>query len=245
MVTGSDMNASEVLANRDLLNRLGYGIFDLAWGTSGYGFENVRNFSYVIAPDYDPKIYRHKVFDATGHYYNNQLAREVWYKLLEHKIKLCQEAGHEIELKTVAQDWLAKYSHAFFKDWTFHQAEIPTRIRYWEEPREKWSGVIFGHLVPQLKLLLDAGFTLGEISKATLTALKLKTGGLFYMRLVTSLLGYTLSSPEETEKTWQEIQQHQQYLDKQQGHAVDLHYAILDYYRRLNFMLAIEHGEDF
>ena len=239
------MNASEVLANRDLLNRLGYGIFDLAWGSSGYGFENVRNFSYVIAPDFDPKIYRHKVFEATGHYYNNQLAREVWYKLLAHKIKLCREAGHEIELKTVAQDWLANYSHAFFKEWTFHQAEIPTRIRYWQEPNEKWSGVIFGHLVPQVKILLDAGFRLSEIIRAAFIALKPERGGVYYMRLVANLLGYTLSTPEETEKTWYEIQNHKQYLDRQQGREVGFHEAILDYYRRLNLLLAIEQGEEF
>src|SRR6476469_2636497 len=99
MAVSGDINASQVLADRTLLNRLGYGIFDLEWGSSGYGFENVHDFSYVIAPDLDPKIYRHKVFEMTGHYYNNTLAREIWYQLLEHKVKLSREAGREIALK--------------------------------------------------------------------------------------------------------------------------------------------------
>src|SRR5689334_1947317 len=100
-----DITAGEVFEDREMLERLGYGIFDVAWGKSGVGFENVRDFSYVVADDKDPKIYRRKVFEMLGRYYDNGLAKAMWNKFIDHKWVLSERAGHEIDLQTAAQDW--------------------------------------------------------------------------------------------------------------------------------------------
>lgn len=244
MSVGGDINASEVLVQRDLLNRLGYGIFDLEWGTSGYGFENVKNFSYVVEPDIDPKIYRHKVFEMTGHYYEIQLAREMWYEFLRHKLAMSQAAGRDVDLKTAAQDWFNRHSHAFLKDWAFHQATAPLRFRSRSEPRKNKSAIVIGGLFPGLRELLDAGFEVRDIIGAAWKARKPYRGGMFYMRLVAGLTGHLFTTTEEAQRCWQEILEHRQYLEKKAGQAVDLRRAILDYYRRLSLLEEIERGEE-
>lgn len=164
-----DITAAEVYADREMLNRLGYGIFDVSFGSfGGVGFENVKDFSYVIAQDQDDKLYRQKVYELTGHYYPNRLAKAIWDKFIDHKWVLSERAGHEVDLPTAAQDWMEKYSHDFLKDWTFHQPEVPQRFRYQNEPRKGVVGLMAGALIPHWRELLDAGFTITDIARAAL-----------------------------------------------------------------------------
>ncbi len=169
-----DITAGEVFEDREMLNRLGYGIFDLAWGTSGVGFENVRDFTYVIGQDKDPKIYRLKVYELLGRYYDNTLAKALWNKIIEHKWVLSERAEKEIDLKTAAVDWFQNYGHPFLKDWTFRRAQVPNRIRNKAEARVSALGSMAGYLVPNLRELLENGFTVTDIIKAALTTRPLR-----------------------------------------------------------------------
>ncbi|HEX2912858.1 MAG TPA: DUF4032 domain-containing protein [Chloroflexia bacterium] len=161
-----DITAAEVFSDREMLNRLGYGIFDITFGESGVGFENVKDFSYVVAQDEDPKLYRRKVFELTGHYYSNDLAKALWNKFIDHKWVLSEKAGHEVNLAEAAQDWVKNYSHQFLKEWTFKQREVPERIRNKHEPQKGLLGVAAHAVMPNLRELLDAGFSITDVARA-------------------------------------------------------------------------------
>ncbi len=168
-----DITAKEVYEDRELLNRLGYGIFDVQWGSDGsIGSENIKDFSYVVAQDDDPRLYRHRVFQLVGRYYPNRLAKVIWDKFIEHKWVLSERAGREVDLKEAAEDWLANYSHAFLKEWTFKQAEVPERIRYRSEPRKSWFGIMTGVVFPNLRQLFDAGFSVTDVLFAAFRGVK-------------------------------------------------------------------------
>jgi len=167
-----DITADEVYKDREMLNRLGYGIFDVAWGKSGVGFENVRDFSYVVAQDKDPKIYRRKVFELLDRYYDNDLAKAMWYKFIDHKWVMSERVGQEVDLKTAAQDWFDTHGHAFLKEWTFRLPEVPNRIRYQAEPNRGFLGIMAGFLRRDLRELLEAGFSVTDIAKAAVLARK-------------------------------------------------------------------------
>ncbi|MDB5081874.1 MAG: hypothetical protein JWP00_3798 [Chloroflexi bacterium] len=171
MVQGN-ITADEVYKDRKMLERLGYGIMDVAWGSSGVGFDNIRNFSYVIAQNQDPKLYRRMVFEILGSYFDNALAKEMWGKFIDHKWVISERAGREIDLVTAAKDWFREHGHDFLKDWTFRQEEVPERIRNIGEPRKDLSGLVAGYLFPELRELLDAGFSVTDIAIA---AVKSKT----------------------------------------------------------------------
>jgi|GEM_PF-2437732 len=163
-----DVTAADVYADRELLNRLGYGIFDVQFTKDGtVGFENIRNFAYLVAQHDDPRLYRRKLFDLVGRYYPNKSAKQIWDKIVDHKWVLSEQAGHEVDLKTAAEDWIQKYSHDFLKEWTFQQPKVPFRIRNHHEPRKSWFGIVTGFLFPNLRELLDAGFTVTDILVGT------------------------------------------------------------------------------
>jgi hypothetical protein len=163
-----DIRASEVFKDRELLNRLGYGIMDVEWGKGEIGSENILDFSYIIAQDQDPKFYRRLVYDLTGRYFTNDLGKEIWDKFIEHKWVLSERASREIDLKTAAEDWLTHYSHDFLKEWTFTHPVLTTRIRSAHEPRRGWLGGLASLAVPPLGELLDSGFTVSNVAAAVL-----------------------------------------------------------------------------
>jgi hypothetical protein len=134
-----DIRAGEVFKDRELLNRLGYGIMDVEWGKGEIGSENILDFSYIIAQDQDPKFYRRLVYDLTGRYFSNDLGKEIWDKFIEHKWVLSERANREIDLKTAAEDWLTHYSHDFLKEWTFSHPVLTTRIRSAHHAEAGWE----------------------------------------------------------------------------------------------------------
>ncbi len=168
-MTHGDINADEVYNDREMLNRLGYGIFDINFGKSGVGFENIKDFSYVVAQDEDPKLYRRKVFNLIGHYFPNPLAKVLWDKFVDHKWVLSERAGYEIGLKVAAEDWFENYRHTFLKEWTFSQAEIPERIRNQSEPGRGMLDIVMGLMLPNLRDLLNAGFSVTDIARAAIS----------------------------------------------------------------------------
>ena len=163
-----DIRASEVFEDREMLNRLGYGIMDVEWGKGEIGSENVRDFSYVVAQDQDPKFYRRMVYDLIGRYFSNDLAKVLWDKFIDHKWVLSERAHREIDLKTAAQDWMQNYSHNFLKEWTFTHAVPTSRIRGSHEPSRGFMGSVVSQVVPPLGELLDSGFTVINVIAAAL-----------------------------------------------------------------------------
>jgi hypothetical protein len=189
-----DITAGEVFEDREMLNRLGYGIFDLAWGRDGVGFENVHDFSYVVGENKDPKIYRRKVFEIMGRYYDNDLAKAIWNKFIEHKWVLSEQVGHEIDLRTAAHDWFKNYGHAFLKEWTFRRPEVPKRIRNQREPRKGLLSIVAGFLLPDLRDLLDAGFSVTDIVKARRFArkpIRRRSGGNWRSQMLHGVPGFS------------------------------------------------------
>ena len=170
MPSRGDISASEVYADREMLNRLGYGIFDVTFGKDGgVGFENVRDFSYVVAQDDDPRLYRRKVYELIGRYYPNRLAKELWDKFINHKWVMSERAGYEIDLITAANDWFNRHGHQFLKEWTFRQSVVPTRIRNQSEPSTGMLGVVASRLFPNLRELLNAGFSITDVARAAVS----------------------------------------------------------------------------
>ena len=168
-MAGGDIQANEVYADREMLNRLGYGIFDVNFGSSGVGSENIRDFSYVVTQDEDAKLYRRKVFNSIGLYYPNDLAKLIWNKFIDHKWVMSEQVGQEVDLRVAAQDWFDKHSHAFLKEWTFQQPAVPIRFRTQSEPGKGLLGLMTGAIVPNLRELVDAGFSVTNIMKAAIS----------------------------------------------------------------------------
>lgn len=163
-----DVRANDVYKDRQLLNRLGYGIMDVEWGKGEIGSENIRNFSYVIAQDQDPKFYRRMVYDLIGRYFSNDLAKVLWDKFIDHKWVLSERAGHEVDLKTSAKDWMQNYSHDFLKEWTFMHPVTSSRIRSIHEPNRGVLGSMASQMIPPVGDLLDSGFSVVNVVGAAL-----------------------------------------------------------------------------
>jgi hypothetical protein len=166
MPSRGDITANEVYADREMLNRLGYGILDVAFGSAGIGQENLTQFTYLVAPHDDPKFYRRLIFDLVGKYYSNQLAKAIWDEIIDHKWVLSERARQEVDLKTAADDWMKHHSAAFIKEWTFKQKEVPLRSGDEPELRKSLLGLAAGAVIPNLRRLLDSGFGVVDVTKA-------------------------------------------------------------------------------
>ncbi len=167
MPARGDITAAEVYADREMLNRLGYGIFDVNFGSAGIGSENIKDFTYLVTHDDDPRLYRRKVYEVTGRYYANRLAKAIWDRLIDKKLR-AEEEGREADLSVIAQEWLEKESHQFLKDWTFRQPVVPERIRNRAEPSKGLLETAVSQVSPRFRELLDAGFSITDITRAAI-----------------------------------------------------------------------------
>lgn len=163
-----EVRAGEVYKDREMLNRLGYGIMDIEWGKGELGSENIRNFSYVVAQDQDPKFYRRLVYDLVGRYFSNDLAKIIWDKFIEHKWVLSERAHRDVGLKVAADDWMKNYSHDFLKEWTFTHPVPNNRIRGSHEPNRGAIGAVASVVIPPLGDLLDSGFSVINVMGAAM-----------------------------------------------------------------------------
>jgi hypothetical protein len=234
-----DINAVDLYQDKDFLNRVGYGLMDVAAGSTGdVGFEDVRKFSYVAAQEEDPKLYRRRVFELVGRYYPNDLAKALWEKFIEYQIDLHEREGWELSLQEVARRWLEQHGHSFFKDWALARPHLLFRMRNQNEPRRGWVEVGVGVLAPQWRELTEAGFKLGAILLAALLEGPYKRHS--YLRMVARLSGHRIHSEAEAEQRQREIEQLACYLSERAGYEFDLREATIEYYRRLNLLAEIE-----
>jgi hypothetical protein len=237
-----DINAVELFEerNREFLTRVGYGIYDVAEGsTGGVGFEDVYRYSYLKAEDEDPKLYRRKVFNLVGRYYQNDLARALWYNFLAYQTALTDQHGYEISLEEAANKWLDQYAHAFFKEWTLRQEAVPFRMRNQPELRRGHLDGLVARLAPQWRELSESGFELLPVAVASL--LESKRGyGSHYLRLVARLSGHRIRSAQEAERRQAEIEGLQHHLFQTTGVELSRREATIEYYRRLNLLAELE-----
>lgn len=240
-----DINATELYQDREFLLRVGYGIYDVPFGSGGgVGFEDVHNFSYVSdkSQEEDPKLYRRKVFNLVGRYYPNDLAKPMWYKFHEYQGHLSRKQRRDVGLEEAAQEWLEHHGHDFFKSWALQQQEVPFRMRNLAEPSRTWFEVGVCYVAPQWRELIAAGFNLPFILLASSLEKRHSKGQreAHYLRVVARLSGHKIADEAELEKRCREIEQLQSYLGQRLGLSVDTRAATIEYYRRLNLVAEIE-----
>ena len=240
-----DINAVELYEpeNRDFLVRIGYGIYDVAVGsTDGVGFEDVHRFSYLEAEGEDPKLYRRKVFNLVGRYYQNDLARVLWFNFLDYQMELTNQHGYEITLEEAALKWLDQYGHDFLKTWTLDQPTVPFRMRNQAELSRSYADVAIAYLNPRWRELLEAGFSLAAISFFSLVELtgRNRAKGDHYTRLVARLSGHPIRSAEETTRRQAEIEGLRHRLSQDGSPLISKQEATIEYYRRLNLVAELE-----
>ena len=242
-----DVQAGEVFANRQLQERLGYGMLDVPFDTHngdfGVGFEDVVNYAYVEAPDKDPKFYRRRVYDILGRYYPNALARAMWARMAEYRaaeslVRCCAMAVDE-----AGREWFTQHGHDFLREWAFSQAELPERVRGQREPgRQQWTWVA-SLVAPNLRDVFGAGFRLGDVVQAVGHEIAHPNKPLPYdVDLIAHLTGHAPTNSCEAASIMADVALHQKCMSERAGHDVGLRAAALDYFRRLRLAETIEAG---
>ncbi len=238
-----DINASELYQDPELLKRLGFGIYDVAFGSAGgVGFEDILKFSYVEAQEEDNKFYRRKVYKLTGNYYTNEMAKAIWEKSQEFQAEFSRKTGQQLFLKDAAALWLDRQGHEFFKEWTLQQQEVPFRMRNRAEPAMGKLEVLAARLMPRWRELLEAGFSIPAILCAELleTRVEQTTINSRYLRTVARLSGHAVKDKAELYKRLREVKQLQKNLCAQTGSSVSQSAATIEYFRRLTLVAEIE-----
>lgn len=241
-----DIKAAELYQDRDFLTRVGLGIYDIEFGSNGnVGFEDVFKFSYVENEEVDPKLFRRKVFNLTGKYYNNDVAQTLWARFHECRALLSEIEGRQLSLEEAAQRWLRDYGHDFFKAWALQATEVPFRMRNQAEPSLGYVDVAALWLTPMWRELIEAGFSLPAILLGMAMEFPRKNHGTKrerYTRLVSRLSGHRICDDEVLYKRIWEIKQLRRMISRQVGHNIGTRVATIEYYRRLNLVADIEGG---
>lgn len=234
--------APDVYKDKELLDRLGYGILDIPY-QSGVGFEDVYRFGYLVQPERAPHFYTRLLLRILGMAFERSLAHAMWAEILKHKWLLSEEAGKDVGIEYAARDWYEKYGDGFEKEWYLKKPEVP---RHFPGTPERGPGLAekaVGLVIPSFKELLAAGFSVLDIFAASRTlgksGFRLLVGVVpekerekFYVRLIGRLAGNELSR-EEAKAAWQEILEHKWYMSEKAGQDVGIQAAALDYFKRL------------
>ncbi|MDQ3856369.1 MAG: DUF4032 domain-containing protein [Chloroflexota bacterium] len=239
-----ELTASQVAQDRELLDRLGYGVLDIQSG-SGVGFEDVRRHSYVVQPDLSPRATAMRLQSVLKRPFTEREARAAWNEILRYKAKRMSETQEDLPIEQVIREWDEKYGYGFRRRWFLSQPEAEAR-RYIPGGRERGPGPVSkvtGLVVPELKPLLEAGFDVvdvlfeaakrpGRAASFVLRRVPKKERSKRYVRLIANLTGWTLSE-EEAERAWGEILKHKIHLSEEAGHDVSMERAVVDYFKRL------------
>lgn len=235
-----DINASELLNDREFLLRVGLGLMDVPFGSGGtVGFEDVKQFAYVDDQQQDPKHFRRKVAELTGHYYPNDMARVLWHKFHEEQTRLKHESGLEPCLQEAARHWLERNGHTFFKEWTLQRAEVPFRMRNLNEPRLGIVDLAAIKLAPEWRELIVAGFRLPRLVYAGMRE-TVRGRRERYLRIAARVSGLPIKDDAELAKRCREITHLQSWLSRQAEQEVSLKAATVEYYRRLRLVAELE-----
>lgn len=231
-----DINAVELYQDRKFLERVGFGIYDIAVGsTGGVGFEDVHRYSYLEAEEADPKLYRRKVFELIGEYYPNDLAHILWDEFGKYQAQIAEQTGMQLSLKDCAMEWLAQHGNALFTEWALQQPEIPHRIRNQKEIDLRGTAGTLWVMLPDWRELIENGFSCWAIALATLinnlSWLKYRLSGQQkFVRKVARLSKLPLRDVAELKQTIAEIERFQQ---QEIAANYTFRAATIEYYRRL------------
>ena len=242
-----DIQAKEVYADRQLQERLGYGMLDVPFethdGSFGVGFEDVINYAYVEAPDKDPKFYRRKIYDVLGRYFPNTLAMAMWQKIVEYRAAESLAQGQAMTVDEAGRQWFAHDGHEFLRQWALAQAELPQRVRGEREPGRPQLAWLVSLVTPGMRDVLQAGFRIGDVMLAVGHEVVHDHKGLPYdIDLMAHLTHHAPTSKDEAAFILCDIQTHKWYMSERAGHDVGLRAAALDYFRRLRLAETIEAG---
>lgn len=239
-----DLTASQVAKDRELLDRLGYGVLDIQ-SRSGAGFEDVRRYTYVVDPELSPRATAMRLQQVLGRPFTEREARAAWAEMLKYKAKRVAETGEDLPIEQAIREWDEKFGYAFRRRWFLTQPEAGER-QYVPGARERRPGPIgkvTGLTLPELRPLLEAGFGVTDIlfeaarepirsARLALRRVPKKDRNKYYVRLVANLTGWELSE-EEAERVWGEILKHKASLSERLGHDVPMERAVVDYFKRL------------
>ncbi|MBI2845707.1 MAG: DUF4032 domain-containing protein [Chloroflexi bacterium] len=237
-----DYQAPDVYKDKELLDRLGYGILDIPY-KSGVGFEDVYRFGYLVQPERAPYFYTRLLLRILGIAFERSLAHAMWAEILRHKYFLSQEAQKDVGIESAARDWYETYGKDFERQWYLKKPEIPQRFPGVREQGPGLAEKAAGLIIPGLGELVEAGFSILDVFSATKSlggeGFRLLLGTVpeqekekYYVQLVARLAGFELT-PEEAERGWGEILEHKWYMSEKAGKDVGIKAAALDYFKRL------------
>ena len=239
----TDYRAPDVYADKVLLDRLGYGILDIAFA-GGVGFEDVYRYAYVVRPERAPGFHSRVLLELLGKVIERSLAHAIWAEVLRHKWLLSEAAQRDVGIETAAKDWYEQYGKEFERNWYLSKPDLPQRFPGLEERGPSLAEKAVGLVIPSLQELLDAGFSVVDIARAGMGLLGEAVGALilrkvspqererFYVKLVADLASYDLSQGE-AQRTWREILEHKWYMSEREERDVGIQAAALDYFKRL------------
>jgi hypothetical protein len=241
--------APEIYQDKALLERLGYGILDVE-SSSGLGSEDVHKYTYLVNPEQSPHFYRNLLYEITGRYYPDALARLLWQDLVASKLQNEGATGQKIDLKQVADQYFSGPAHQLIHHWCFETTQpLPTRLNNYPEARLTFASSLIRHLLPGLRPMIEAGFNFGEIVRAAYRQRQAfshyftNLNNKYFAAVLAYLTGHRWSGYQETEKYWLEILENKQRLSERLGKPVSERQATLDYFQRLNLLERVELGE--
>lgn len=238
-----DYRAPDLYGDKALLDRLGYGILDIAF-QSGVGFEDVYRFAYLVQPERAPGFHSRVLLQLLGKAFERRLANAIWVEMLRHKWVLSEAAQHDVGIGIAAKDWYQKYGEEFERNWYLSKPDLPRRFPGREERGPGLAEKAVSLVIPSLQELLDVGFTVVDIARAGTRLLGETVGALvlrkvspqererFYVKLVAEMAGFDLNE-EEAQRTWREILEHKWYMSEREGRDVGIQAAAVDYFKRL------------
>lgn len=240
-----NIRASDVAKDRELLNRLGYGVLDVQTESGDVGFEDVRRYSYLVAPELSPRATARRLRDILGRPFSEEEARAAWDEILRYKLKRLRETGENVPIEQAAREWDQKYGFGFRRRWYLTRPE-PGEKRYVPGAHERSPGAvarIAGRILPELKPLLEAGFSVSDIltiaarnplqsARLVLRKVPRRERDRHYVQLVADITGWTLP-PEQAEKVWEEALRHKLYVKEHLGQDISMERAVVDYVKRL------------
>lgn len=239
-----DLRASDVIKDEELLNRLGYGILDVQ-ARDNVGFEDVRRYSYLVEPEQNPRAIAHRLRQILGRPFTEAEARAAWQDILRYKLDRLKDNDEDISMEQAAREWDAEYGFGFRRRWYLTRKE-PVQRKYLPGGHERGPGPLgrtAGVIMPELKPLLEAGFSVNDIlliaarnplrtARIVLHRVPRRDRDKYYVRLVADMTGWELSQ-EEAERVWVEALKHKLYVKEKFDQDISMERAVVDYVKRL------------
>lgn len=237
------LKAADVYQDAQLLRMLGWGILDMERET-GVGFEDVHRYAYLVHPDEDRQAISRRIGRLLGRYYPPGVAAPMWEQILVYRAEREREAGRLLPLKEVAPAWYRLHGKSFLRQHYLSRRFVPRRVP--GQP-ERGAGVVEKVVelaIPQLRPLLEAGFSVVDVARVTgphlgrvfeclvLRRVTPEAKERYYIDLIARLTAYQIKE-EQSEELWRQILQHKWYLSERAGQDVGIQAAALDFFKRI------------